>query len=220
MSRILSVNLAVPQPNPAKGVGFTGADKRPVDRLVHVRAPGPKTTGLHSGLVGDQIFDVENHGGDDQAVYAYAREDYDWWQARLNRPLADGLFGENLTTEGVDVNGAVIGERWRVGPRLVLQPTFGRIPCVTFQHRMGEPRWVKTFTRANRPGAYLRVLEPGDICAGDPVTVEERPAHGVTIARAFQAYLTAPRLLPGLLALDGLPDGLRATLAERLPRRR
>ena len=113
MSRIVSVNLAVPEPNPAKGVGVTGINKRPVDHLVTVRAPGPRTTGLHSGLVGDQIFDIEHHGGDDRAVYAYAREDYDWWQARLSRRLASGLFGENLTTEGVDVNGAVIGERWR-----------------------------------------------------------------------------------------------------------
>ena len=152
MSRIVSVNLAVPEPNPAKGVGVTGINKRPVDHLVTVRAPGPRTTGLHSGLVGDQIFDIEHHGGDDRAVYAYAREDYDWWQARLSRRLASGLFGENLTTEGVDVNGAVIGERWRIGPRLVLQPTFGRIPGMTFQRRMGEPRWVKTFTRANQPG--------------------------------------------------------------------
>lgn len=140
VSRIASVNLAVPEPNPAKRVGTTGINKRPVDHLVTVRAPGPRTTGLHSGLVGDQIFDIEHHGGDDQAVYAYSREDYDWWQSRLNRPLANGLFGENLTTEGVDVNGAVIGERWRIGPRLVLQPTFGRIPCATFQHKMGEPR--------------------------------------------------------------------------------
>ena len=169
-----------------------------------MRAPGPKTTGLHSGLVGDQIFDTEHHGGDDQAVYAYAREDYDWWQARLSRRLANGLFGENLTTEGVDVNGAVIGERWRIGRRLVLQPTFGRIPCVTFQRKMGEPRWVKTFTRASRPGAYLRVLEPGEVWAGDPVTVEDRPAHGVTIAQAFRAYMTEPELLPELVETDGL----------------
>ena len=218
VSRIDSVNLAVPEPNPAKGVGVTGINKRPVDRLVMVRPPGPKTTGLHSGLVGDQIFDIANHGGDTQAVYAYAREDYDWWQARLSRRLANGLFGENLTTEGVDVNGAVIGERWHIGPRLVLQPTFGRIPCATFQHKMGEPRWVKTFTRANRPGAYLRVLEPGEVCAGDPVTVRDRPAHGVTIALAFRAYLTEPQLLPGLVAIDGLPEELRETLAERLPK--
>jgi MOSC domain-containing protein YiiM len=220
VSRIVSVNLAVPEPNPAKGVGVTGINKRPVDHLVTVRAPGPKTTGLHSGLVGDQIFDIEHHGGDDQAVYAYAREDYDWWQARLSRRLANGLFGENLTTEEVDVNGAVIGERWRIGPRLVLQPTFGRIPCVTFQRKMGEPRWVKTFARANRPGAYLRVLEPGEVWAGDPVIVEDRPAHGVTIAQAFRAYMTEPQLLPGLVEIDGLPDDLRETLAQRLLQRR
>ncbi|WP_203927104.1 MOSC domain-containing protein [Virgisporangium ochraceum] len=218
MSRIASVNLAVPEPNPAKRVGVTGINKQPVDRLVTVRAPGPRTVGLHSGLVGDQIFDIEHHGGDDQAVYAYAREDYDWWQSRLNRPLANGLFGENLTTEGVDVNGAVIGERWRIGPRLVLQPTFGRIPCATFQHKMGEPRWTKTFTRMNRPGAYLRVLEEGEVLAGDTVTVEDRPAHGVTIARAFHAFMTEPDLIPALLDLDGLPDDLRESLTERLPR--
>ncbi len=219
MSRILSVNLAVPEPNPAKDVDLTGINKQPVDRLVTVRAPGPKTVGLHSGLVGDQIFDIQHHGGDDQAVYAYAREDYDWWQARLSRRLANGLFGENLTTEGVDVNGAVIGERWRVGPQVVLQPTFGRIPCVTFQRKMGEPRWVKTFTRSCRPGAYLRVLAPGEVCAGDPVIVEDRPAHGVTIALAFRAYMIEPELLPSLLEVEGLHEGLREALAERLSQR-
>ncbi|WLS44721.1 MOSC domain-containing protein [Micromonospora profundi] len=220
MSTIVSVNLAVPEPNPAKGVGVTGINKQPVGHAVTVRAPGPKTTGLHSGLVGDWIFDVEHHGGDDQAVYAYALEDYGWWQARLGRRLPNGLFGENLTTEGVDVNGAVIGERWRVGALLVLQPTFGRIPCATFQHKMGEPGWVKTFARASRPGAYLRVLEPGEVRAGDPVTVEDRPSHGVSIAMAFRAYMTEPELLPELVEVDGLPDDLRETLAERLPRRR
>jgi MOSC domain-containing protein YiiM len=219
MGSIVSVNLAVPEPTPANGVGVTGINKRPVDRLVLVRAPGPKTTGLHSGLVGDQIFDTAHHGGDDRAVYAYAREDYDWWQARLSRRLANGLFGENLTTEDVDVNGAVIGEEWHIGPRLILQPTFGRIPCVTFQRKMGEPRWAKTFTRAVRPGAYLRVLQPGSVCSGDPVTVRDRPTHGVTIAQAFRAYLTEPRLLPGLIDVEGLPDDLRDTLSERLRRR-
>jgi MOSC domain-containing protein YiiM len=219
VSRIVSVNLAVPEPNPAKSAGITGINKRPVDHLVTVRAPGPKTTGLHSGLVGDMIFDIDHHGGDDQAVYAYAREDYDWWQSRLNRPLANGLFGENLTTEGVDVNGAVIGERWCIGPQLVLQPTFGRIPCATFQHKMGEPRWTKTFTRMNRPGAYLRVLEPGEILAGDVVTVEDRPAHGVTIAQVFRAYTTERELLPALVETEGLPESLRTSLAKRIPQR-
>jgi MOSC domain-containing protein YiiM len=209
----------VPERNLATGVGLTGINKRPVDRLVTVRAPGPRATGLHTGLVGDQIFDIKHHGGDDQAVYAYAREDYDWWQARLSRRLGNGLFGENLTTEDIDVNDAVIGERWRVGPRLVLQPTFGRIPRLTFQRKMGEPRWMKTFARAVRPGAYLRVLEPGEVWAGDPVIVQDRPAHGVTIAQAFRAYMTEPELLPALVEIDGLPDDLRETLAERLLQR-
>src|SRR5215470_9519665 len=103
MPRILAVNLAVPEPNPAKTVGVTGIAKRPVSGPVEVRAPGPKTTGLGSGLIGDQVFDVEHHGGDDQAVYAYAQEDYDWWAQRLGRTLHPGLFGENLTTEGLDL---------------------------------------------------------------------------------------------------------------------
>jgi MOSC domain-containing protein YiiM len=183
---------------------------------VAVRAPGPKTIGLHSGLVGDQIFDIEHHGGDDQAVYAYAREDYDWWEAELDRVLPGGMFGENLTTEDIDVNGAVIGETWRIGDGLVLQTTFGRIPCVTFQAKMDEPHWIKTFTNANRTGAYLRVIEPGEVKAGDPVTILSRPAHGVTIADAFRAYMTEPEMLPALVEIEGLPDDLRDTLRRRI----
>ena len=216
MGRILAVNLAVPEPSSAKRVGITGINKQPVDGPVAVRAPGPKTTGLHSGLVGDQIFDIEHHGGDDQAVYAYAREDYDWWEAKLGRQLPGGIFGENLTTSGIDVNGAVIGERWRIGDRLVLAPTFGRIPCATFQLKMAEPHWVKTFTRENRPGAYLRVVEPGEVRAGDPVTVADRPAHGVTIAEAFRAYMFEPELLPRLIEIEGIPADLRDALRSRV----
>jgi MOSC domain-containing protein YiiM len=214
---VVSVNLAVPERSTAKRVGITGINKRPVDHPVPVRAPGPRTTGLHSGLVGDQIFDIAHHGGDEQAVYAYAREDYDWWEQQLGRELPGGLFGENLTTAGVDVNGAVIGERWQVGGTLVLEPTFGRIPCATFQAKMAEPHWVKTFTRENRPGAYLRVVRPGDVRAGDSVVVVDRPAHGVTIADAFRAYLTAPELIARYLELDGLPDNLREAFRSRLP---
>ncbi|WP_019901372.1 MOSC domain-containing protein [Salinispora arenicola] len=215
MGSILSVNLAVPELSTAARVGLTGINKQPVDGPVTVRAPGPKTTGLHSGLVGDQIFDVEHHGGDDQAVYAYAREDYDWWEAELDRVLPGGVFGENLTTVGVDVNHAVIGETWLIGDSLELQPTFGRVPCATFQAKMAEPQWVKTFTRENRPGAYLRVVRPGKVQAGDPVSVIHRPAHGVTIAAAFRAYLTEPESLPMLAETEGLPDDLRRKLRRR-----
>jgi len=216
--RVLSVNVAVPERSTAKNVGITGINKRPVGRPVSVRAPGPKRTGLHSGVVGDQIFDVAHHGGDDQAVYAYAREDYDWWQQELGRDLPAGLFGENLTTENVDVNGAVIGERWRIGADVVLAPTFGRIPCATFQAKMAEPRWIKRFTEESRPGTYLRVVEPGEIKAGDTIEVAHRPAHGVTIAHAFRAYTTDASLLPDLLAAEELPADIREAISRRLRR--
>ncbi|MFC7530505.1 MOSC domain-containing protein [Actinoplanes sp. GCM10030250] len=215
---ILSLNVGASEYNPAKSVGRTGIGKQPVEHAVAVRAPGPKTTGLHSGLIGDFIGDIKHHGGDDQAVYAYAIEDYAWWAAQLGRDLAPGLFGENLTTEGVDVGGAVIGEVWHVGDTLVLQPTFGRIPCATFQHRMGEKRWTRRFAEANRTGAYLRVLVPGEVRAGDRVEVTDRPAHKLTINEAFGIYMHDPARLPRLLEAAELPVGMHAEIEERLAR--
>jgi MOSC domain-containing protein YiiM len=216
--KVLSVNIGVPRSNPAKKLAMTGIDKRPVDHPVYVRAPGPKTTGLHSGLVGDPIGDVRSHGGNDQAVYAYAREDYDWWENELGRQLAAGAFGENLTTAGVDVNGTLIGEVWRIGDELELQPTFGRIPCATFQARMEEPRWLKRFTRVNRTGAYFRVVTPGHVRAGDEIEVVYRPAKSVSIAEAFGVYMLDPSSLARLLDAEGLPDDLRAEVEDRLTR--
>ena len=129
--RVLSVNLARPQPNVWGKDAVTGIDKRPVTAPVLVRAPGDKAHGLGSGLSGDSIGDRVNHGGDDQAVYAYAREDLDDWQTRLGRQLPAGSFGENLTTTGIDVSGALIGEQWRIGDDCELQVTCPRIPCST-----------------------------------------------------------------------------------------
>ena len=215
---VLSVNLAIPEASTAKSVGITGINKQPVDHPVMVRPPGPKRTGLHSGLVGDQIFDIAHHGGDDQAVYAYAREDYDWWEQRLARDLPGGLFGENLTLTGVDVNGAMSGETWRIGDTLVLQATFGRIPCATFQAKMGEPHWVKTFSQENRPGAYLRVVTPGEVKAGDAVEVLARPERGLTIAEGFHAWMTEPDRLAVLLEVDGLSEALKEEIRRRLHR--
>ncbi len=184
--KLLSVNLgraaAVPYTDHPEGV--TGIDKRPVEGAVRVTAPGSKGTGA-SGLAGDAVCDTRHHGGTDQAVYAVAREDLDDWERELGRPLPNGSFGENLTTAGVDVSGALIGERWRIGPGLVLEVTSGRIPCRTFQGHLGEKRWVKRFTEKAAPGAYLRVVEPGEIRAGDPVEVVHRPGHGVTVALQF-----------------------------------
>jgi MOSC domain-containing protein YiiM len=215
MGSVLSVNLAVPEVSSAKSVGVTGINKQPVDGAVLVRAPGPRPG---SGLVGDQIFDVAGHGGDDQAVYAYAREDYDWWERQLGRTLPGGMFGENLTTAGVDVNGALIGERWRVGSELILEVSWVRIPCVTFEARMAEPHWVKRFTREARPGAYLRVVEPGEVRAGDPVSVVDRPDRGVSVAEGFRAWTLEPELLPRLLEADGGPVGLKEKVRKRLGR--
>ena len=206
IGRVLTVNVAVPMRSSAKNVGITGINKVPVDHPVAVRAPGPKFSGLHSGLVGDQIFDVRSHGGDGQAVYAYAREDLDWWQEQLGRDLPGGLFGENLTTAGVAVTRAVVGELWHIGEGgLVLAPTYPRIPCATFQARMGEKQWVKRFAQANRTGAYLRVVRPGEVGAGDTITVTDRPAHGVTIEAAFDAYITDRTETEDLIARVGAP---------------
>ncbi|PPK98164.1 MOSC domain-containing protein YiiM [Kineococcus xinjiangensis] len=216
MASILSVNLGARRPVAAKS-GFSGIDKRPAGGPVHVSAPGPKGTG-GSGLAGDVVCDTEHHGGDDQAVYAYAREQYAVWEGLLGRALAAGTFGENLTTAGVDVDGAVIGERWRVGPQLELQVSCPRIPCQTFAVRMGEPRWVRRFTEHGASGAYLRVLQAGPVRAGDAVEVLDRPAHGVTVATAFRALTTRPDLLPLLLEVPQFPAAEREDLARRLHR--
>ncbi|WP_328411472.1 MOSC domain-containing protein [Streptomyces violaceus] len=199
--KLLSVNLgrakAVPYTDNPEGV--TGIDKRPADGSVRVSAPGPKGIG-GSGLAGDAVCKLEHHGGDDQAVYAMAREDLDEWERELGRTLADGAFGENLTTQGLDVSGARIGERWRIGPDVVLEITSGRIPCRTFQGHLEEKSWVKRFTQRGAPGAYLRVIEPGAIRAGDAVEILHRPDHDVTVALQFRAVTTERTLLPRLLA--------------------
>ena len=202
---LLSVNVGRPRSNPWKGIGDTGIDKRPVDGPVAVTAPGPKGTGS-VGLAGDRVYDVKHHGGDDQAVYAYAREDLDHWEAELGRPLPGGSFGENLTTLGLDVNGALIGERWLIGPRVVLEVSCPRIPCATFQGWLQREGWIKHFTGAALPGAYLRVIESGEIRAGDPVEIVHRPDHDVTVALAFRASTLEPDLLPKLLVADALPE--------------
>ncbi|MBV2153154.1 MOSC domain-containing protein [Kitasatospora sp. SUK 42] len=212
--KLLSVNVGKPRPNPWKGIGSTGIDKQPVDGPVAVIAPGPKGTG-EVGLVGDRVYDVKNHGGSDQAVYAYAREDLDGWEDELGRPLTNGVFGENLTTAGLDVNGALIGERWRVGPEVLLEVSCARIPCGTFQGWLEQEGWIKRFTRAALPGAYLRVIEPGSIRAGDPVELVHRPDHDVTAAVVFRAMTLEPDLLPRLLAADALPESIRARALKR-----
>jgi MOSC domain-containing protein YiiM len=179
-----------------------------------VTAPGQKGTGA-VGLAGDRVYDVKHHGGPDQAVYAYAREDLDTWAAELGKPLSNGAFGENLTTEGVYVNDALIGERWRIGQDVVLEVCCPRIPCGTFQGWLEQDGWIKRFTQAVLPGTYLRVISPGMISAGDRVRVEGRPSHDVTVAVTFRAMTTEPELLPRLLTAEAMPDDIKELARRR-----
>lgn len=199
--KVLTVNIGRPAPSAHTDGpgGLTGIGKHPADGLVRVSDPGPRGAG-GSGLAGDSVCDLRHHGGSDQAVYAYAREELDAWEKELGRPLPNGAFGENLTTLGVTVSQARIGERWRVGGELLLEVTSGRIPCRTFADHLGERGWVRRFTREGATGAYLRVIEPGTIRAGDPVELVHLPDHDITTAMEFRATTTERELLPRLLA--------------------
>ena len=214
MGTVLTVNLARPNPSQPRS---TGIGKVPTAQAVAVRAPGPMRGGLGSGLVGDFIGNHTVHGGDDQAVYAYAREDLDAWQILLARTLANGTFGENITTLGVEVSGALIGEQWRIGSDgVVVEVSSPRIPCRTFATAIGVRGWTKTFTRAAQPGAYLRVLSPGTIQAGDEISVTHRPDHCVTVALVFRATTAEPELLPEILVADALPEETKQMARRRI----
>ncbi|MFF9912192.1 MOSC domain-containing protein [Streptomyces sp. NPDC013457] len=214
--KVLSVNvgraMAVEYTDAPSGT--TGIDKRPVEGPVRVEAPGPRGVGA-SGLAGDSVCDLRFHGGNDRAVSAFAREDMDAWERELGRPLANGSFGENLTTLGLDVNGALIGERWRVGPEVVLEVTGGRIPCRTFAGFVGEKGWVRRFMgSAAGPGALLRVIGPGAFTVGDPVEVVRRPDHDITVSLLHRAVTTERSLLPRTLAAAAWMDGELLELAR------
>jgi len=179
--------------------------KQPVAGRVHVAG---------SAVEGDAQADLRVHGGPDKAVYAYAAEDAAWWAEALGRPLEPGMFGENLTVEGLDVTGALIGERWRAGTA-ELEVSQPRIPCHKLGLRFGDPSMVRRFAEAGRPGAYLRVLAPGDVAAGDPVEVLSRPGHDVTVAMVSRAILFDDALLRPAAAAPALPPPLARWMRER-----
>lgn len=173
--------------------------------------------GLGSGLVGDTIGNQKLHGGDDQAVYVYAREDLDEWETRIDRPLTNGMFGENFTTTGIDVTETRIGELWEVGTDgLLLEVSAPRTPCRTFSAFLELDGWIKTFTDAAKPGAYLRVISPGRVRAGDAIAVKHRPDHDVTVGLVFRARMSDRALLPQLLTADALSAELKAYVRRRL----
>jgi MOSC domain-containing protein YiiM len=185
---------------------LTAIWKYPVEGRVEVRGVN---------LAGDEQADLSVHGGPDKAVYAYALEETRLWEEELGRELGAGAFGENLTTEGVDVSGAVLGERWRIGTTLleVVQP---RLPCFKLGLRLGDPTFVRTFARASRPGAYLKIVEEGELGAGDRVEVDVpgRPDHGVSVRLVADAMLVDHSLIPRAREAPQLISSLREQMAE------
>lgn len=167
-------------PDAGGPVGITGIDKRAVDGAVKI--------GVY-GVYADVQADRKHHGGLDKALYAYAAEDAEFWETELGRDLPPGFFGENLRTEGIDVNAAVVGERWRIGDRVEVEVTMPRTPCQTFARRVGgadERGWVKRFSTERRLGPYLRVVQKGRVRAGDEIVVVHRPEGAPTIIDIYR----------------------------------
>jgi MOSC domain-containing protein YiiM len=195
MPHVLSVNVGRAREIERGGkLTKTAIWKSPLDGRVAVRGVN---------VAGDEQADRSVHGGPDKAVYAYASEDTRWWEGELGHELGPGAFGENLTLAGVDVTGALIGERWRAGTTL-LEVSQPRIPCWKLGRRMGDPRFVKRFAEAGRPGAYLRIVEEGEVGGGDAVEVVARPEHDVTVGLVSRAYLHDHALAPRLLEAPAL----------------
>jgi MOSC domain-containing protein YiiM len=203
-----SVNVGMPRDAAWANIGRTSIDKTPVLGPVEVH---------RLGLTGDQVSDTRHHGGPDQAVYAFSREELDWWAGQLGDELRDGEFGENLTTSGIAIDDAEVGERWRIGT-VLLEVASIRTPCNDFKQWLGRgghdnSAWVRRFAEHARPGPYLRVLQPGVLAAGDPIEVVHRPGHGVTVSEMFRALHREPELLPRLLEVDDLVEEARLKAA-------
>ena len=207
MAELLSLNVGLPKViGERRGMPvISGIDKRPVEGRHAVRGVN---------VDGDGQADLTVHGGADKAIYAYAIEDTEWWAAGLERELGPGVFGENLTTRGLDCTGAVIGEKWLIGSA-VLEVCQPRQPCFKLGMQFDDPQMLRRFVLASRPGAYLRILEEGEIGAGDAIEVVERPEHGVTVALVADALQRDRSLIPQALAAPQLPEGLAEWMRHR-----
>ena len=200
VGKILSVNVGGVREfeyngRPAKSAIW----KSPVAGRIRVRGVN---------LEGDDQADRAVHGGPDKAVYAYAIEDYRWWEEQLGRSLEFGEFGENLTTEGIDVNGARVGERWKVGTT-EFEVSEPRVPCWRFSVRMNDKYFPRRFTEALRPGTYLRILTEGDVATGDEVGVMERPDHDLTVRDVFRIFSRDRDEAERLLSVPQMSDSWR-----------
>ena len=210
--RIVSVNIARP-----RLIVLAGRTRKSAIAKVATREEVVITA---DGLAGDQVEDEENHGGPDQAVYAYSVEDYAWWSAALERELLPGTFGENLTIEGFESGTLDVGDRFRLAGGAVLEVTAPRIPCGTLAGRMDDATFTRRFAQAGRPGPYLRVLEGGTVRVGDDVELELR-GSGVSLLEMVRHFYD-PQTPVGVLerALDApiairARDDYRKRIAER-----
>jgi MOSC domain-containing protein YiiM len=209
MARVLSVNVGRPRPvQTGRRTVLTSIWKFPVEGRVAVRGVN---------LDGDDQADRSVHGGPDKAVYAYAIEEIRVWRAELGRDLGPAPFGENLTTEGIDVSGALVGERWQIGSTL-LEAVQPRLPCFKLGLRMGDPSFVRRFAEASRPGAYFRIIEEGELGAGDAIAVDvdSLPDHGVTMRLISDAIVLDHTLIPQVLEAPTLLRSLRGWMTERI----
>ena len=207
---VVSVNVGNPRQVVWAGRSVTTAIwKRPTRRQVSVE---------HDNLAGDSQADLRVHGGPDKAVYAYASEDYRWWEGELDNSLEPGTFGENLTTEGVDLARVVIGERWAVGTT-ELEVAQTRQPCFKLGIRMGDAGFVQRFDGARRFGVYLRIKKTGELGVGDEIHLVSRPGHGLTAAAFADAIDSGePTEIRRLLEVDAVPEGTKVWAQRQLDR--
>jgi MOSC domain-containing protein YiiM len=177
--KLISVNVGLERSIPnAKRSGKTGIYKLPVHKPVRIAS---------TGIPGDIICDTKNHGGPDQAVYIYGETDYKWWSEALDRELAPGTFGENLTISELESGQVRIGDVLQIG-EVSLQVTSPRMPCMTLAARMGDNAFIEQFRQAERAGLYCRVLQEGQVQSGDPVHLERYMGKTVTILEMFRDY--------------------------------
>ncbi len=200
-ARVLSVNVGR-----AREFDYNG---RPAKSAIWKSPVAGRVAARGVNLEGDDQADRKAHGGPDKALYAYAIEDMRWWAETLGRPLQYGEFGENLTTEGVAVNDALVGERWAMGT-LVLEVSEPRIPCWRLGVRMNDPKFPRRFTEAMRPGAYLRIIVEGDVAAGDEIKIVERPQHDLTVRDIFRIYTREREEVERLLSVPQISGSWRA----------
>jgi MOSC domain-containing protein YiiM len=189
-------------------------DGRPAKSAIWKSPVAGRVRARGVNLEGDEQADRKAHGGPDKAVYAYALEDARWWEQRLGRSLQYGEFGENLTTQGIAVNDALVGERWEIGTAL-LEVSEPRVPCWRLGVRMNDQMFVRHFTEALRPGAYLRIIGEGDLSAGDEIRVIHRPDHDLTIRDVFRIYTRDRDEVERLLVIPQISDSWKKW-AERM----